>query len=76
MTGSVGIIMFSTIYLGIHWLTDMVAGIILAIISFTLANLIFELVMKPALMKENSETSLLFVKKESISQIKSEDQTN
>ena len=30
---SVPIIMFSTIYLGIHWLTDMAAGILLAVIA-------------------------------------------
>ncbi len=37
---SVPIIMFSTIYLGIHWLTDMAAGILLAAIATWTAQLI------------------------------------
>ena len=37
---SVPIIMFATIYLGIHWLTDMAAGILLAIIATKTALLI------------------------------------
>jgi len=39
---SVPIIMFSTIYLGIHWLTDMAAGILLATIAIWSARLITE----------------------------------
>jgi len=39
---SVPIIMFSTIYLGIHWLTDMAAGILLAVIATWTARQITE----------------------------------
>ncbi len=39
---SVPIIMFSTIYLGIHWLSDMAAGIALAVTAVWAASLITE----------------------------------
>ena len=77
MSSSVGIIMFSTIYLGIHWLTDMAAGVILAITAFTLANLISSVVTKPAGIKEKMAANLVFIKKESVSsEMKSKKRAN
>lgn len=77
MTGSVGIIMFSTIYLGIHWLTDMAAGVLLAITAFTMANLISVLVSKSAGMEGKLTPNLLFIKNKTVSsKIKSEKQAN
>jgi membrane-associated phospholipid phosphatase len=77
MTGSVGIIMFSTIYLGIHWLTDMAAGVILAITAFTVANLISVFVTKPFGMEGKMASNLLFIKKETVqSKINSKKQAN
>ena len=77
MTGSVSIIMFSTIYLGIHWLTDMAAGVILAITAFTVANLISLAVTKPAGIKEKMAANLVFIKKESVSsEMKSKKRAN
>ena len=49
---SVPIIMFSTIYLGIHWLTDMAAGILLATIAIWSARLITERFNIPEKRKE------------------------
>ena len=77
MTGSVGMIMFSTIYLGIHWLTDMAAGIFLAIIAFSVANLISFLVAKPAGIKGRFTSDLVLIKKDAVSsKLHSEKQAN
>lgn len=77
MTGSVGIIMFSTIYLGIHWLTDMAAGVVLAFTAFTVANLISLFVANPALIKGRIAPNLVLMKKNSVSsKMKSDKQAN
>lgn len=75
MTGSVGIIMFSTIYLGIHWLTDMAAGVALAFTAFTMANLVSLFVAKPAIVKSRFAPNLVFMKKDTVSS-NSEKQAN
>ena len=67
MTGCVGMIMFSTIYLGIHWLTDMAAGVILAIMAFTIANLISLVVAMPVRMKGRIASNLVFINKKVVS---------
>ena len=77
MTGSVIIIMFSTIYLGIHWLTDMAAGVILAITAFSIANLVSSFVAKPVSMTGGMVSNLNFIKRKSVaSKLNSEKQTH
>ena len=77
MTGSVGIIMFSTIYLGIHWLTDMAAGVILAITAFTIANLVSSFVAKPVRIRRRMAFSFISINKKGVtSKLNSEKQTH
>ena len=77
MTGSVLIIMFSTIYLGIHWLTDMAAGVILAITAFTSANLVSSFIAKPNTVRRGMSSTLIFIKRKSVaSKMNSEKQTH
>ena len=77
MTGSVIIIMFSTIYLGIHWLTDMAAGVILAITAFSIANLVSSYVAKPVSMTGGMVSNFSLIKRKSVaSKLNSEKQTH
>lgn len=67
MTVSVAIIMFSTIYLGIHWFTDQAAGIVLAIFAVTLAQLISKFVEQPAKAQKNLVLFPTYLKKKTLS---------